>query len=399
MLFCFFERRRRAASGRGTIALLATLALGSSACTSTESTETIDDSSSAEATLLLRTSEFVGETPCSAVPGAMRSYVATLIDHTNPDIPFTHPSSLPTPCSAGIRFDNVAAGRAYSVQIDGYEAFAEEIGPQGWVNAKGDINYNVLRSGQRQMQTTEGVLVEPRWMTACGEGEQPRTIAAATGATLITGCDPLTDTAPGSTVTALAIAPQDSLGSLHCAGTEAAGEIGIASFDLLPQNGLPALLGIPCQSEPFVQTYAGDSLAPGALIEFFVDARESQDGPVGWGATCTGQVASGLTVRAACSALSNRGSMRIDMAATLKLLGIECSGDIASYDAEMLAGSDLLSKSGLPCTQDITFGPLSPGDYTADLTIYTQDGAAIFQLACSGAVAPGRTATATCALP
>lgn len=389
------------------VALLAAIAAGAAACQSQTSTTTgtTDDSDSSTVALIVRPADFLGDTPCSAAPGAMRSYVVTLTDRTDPDVPFTFPSSLPTSCSQGVRFDDITAGHSYSVQIDGYEAFADEIGPPGWVRTSGDqegeIDYKALRSGARRMTAADGTSVAPRWVGACGEGAEPRTIAAATGTTAITACDPLVDTAPGSTGTSVQVAPQDALGTLRCAKGAAPGEPAVASFDLAPQNGLPGLLGIPCQTdpdEPFVQTYSGGQLVPGTSVDFLVDAHADPNGPVVWGATCSVLVEEGLTVRAACSPLSDRGSLRIDVAALLDLVGVACSGDITQYDAKLLTGDAMLAQQGLSCTEDATFGPLAPGDYAADVALLGTDGAPLFTFACAAAVEPGRAATADCTL-
>lgn len=378
------------------LALLATLALSATACT-TETYETIDDANSTSVALILRPAEFIGDTPCSGAPGAMRSYVATVRDLTNPDVPFTLPSSLPTPCSMGVRFDEIDAGRSYSVQIDGYEGFADEIGPAGWFDG-GAINYKALRSGTRHMEDKGGTPLLPRWLGSCGEGDEAPTVAAEIGTTLIRGCTSLVDTAPGTTETAVEVAPQDALGTLHCAGKVPTGELAVASFDLLPQNGLASVLGVPCLDAPFVQPYTGASLVPGTAVDFFVDAHAEQGGPVVWGATCSALVQAGLTVRASCSPLSDRGALRIDITAVLGLLGISCSGDIAAYDAALVAGDVSLGQAGVPCTDDVTFGSLPPGDAAAEVTIFTKAGAPIFSLACAAAVEPGRTANADCTL-
>lgn len=437
------------------VALLAALALAATAC-SPSTSGVLDDSSSSSAALILRPAEFIGDTPCSAAPGAMRSYVATLVDRTFSEIcgdgvcqphetssgcpidcgathpcgdgvceenekepeledgkendehcpadcaevppPFTLPSSLPTSCSQGVRFDNIAAGHFYSVQIDAYEQFADEIGPAGWSTADGGIDYKALRSGSRHMQAADGAPVVPRWRASCGEGEKLRTIAASSGTTAITGCDLLVDAAPGSTEPAVEVAPQDALGVLSCAADAAPGELSVASFDLLPQSGLPGVLGVPCLGEPFVQKYEGDAVVPGTTLEFFVDARAEAGGPVVWGAACSALVQEGLTVRAACSPLSDRGSLYIDVSALLQLFDVECSGDIAGYDAELVAGDVTLSQNDVTCDQDVSFGPLAPGDYEASVAIFTKSGTPLFHAVCAAAVQPGRVTSADCAL-
>lgn len=381
------------------MAALLALAAGSGACTSTSTTTTTtDDSDGTTVALLIRPASFLGTTPCSAAAGAMRSYVATLVDVTDPAVPFTLPSSLPAPCSQGVRFDDVAPGRSYVLHIDGYEAFATEIGPTGWINANGQADYTALRSGSRHMTAANGTPVAPRWLGSCGEGDNAPAVPPETGLGTITECDPVTDAAPGSTDTFIEVAPQDALGALRCASDPDKGPLSVASFDLIPQGGLPGLLGIPCLDAPFVQTYSGGALSPGATVDFFVGAHAAAGGPVVWGATCSALVEEGLTVRAACSSLSASGALRIDVTSLLDLVDAECSGEIQSYDAELTAGDVTLVQEALPCTGDATFSSLEPGSYTARATLLTKDLAELFQFTCTATVEPGRTATAECLL-
>ncbi|MBK8258759.1 MAG: hypothetical protein IPK82_39645 [Polyangiaceae bacterium] len=374
------------------------LVCGTMACAEiTDSVATSDDGASGAA-LILRPVEFLGDTPCSNAPGAMRSYVATLTDHTDPTVVFTLPSSLPTPCSQGIRFDDIAAGHLYSVEIDGYELPATELGPEGWFDtAKETINYERLRSGSRHMQAKDGTLLSPRWVTECGATEETRIIPAASGTKQITSCDPLADLTPNAGTTAVVVTPQNSLGSLSCS-SETENGFGVASFDLIPQNGLPSLLGVPCTKPAFSQVYTGDILAPGSIAEFFVNAYKEQGGTVTWGATCAALVVNGLTVDAACTPLSDEGSVQIDIKALLAQVDVKCSGDISSYDASLQSGDLTFNKAGIPCTNNLSFGPLAPGPVAALVTVRAGDQTALFSATCSGNVEPGRVAKTSCIL-
>ncbi|MEZ4310408.1 MAG: hypothetical protein R3F14_20395, partial [Polyangiaceae bacterium] len=211
-------------------------------------------------------------------------------------------------------------------------------------------------------------------------------------------CTPFEDTAPGSTETAVEISPQDSLGTLACAGSAPEGQPSVASFDLLPQDGLPGLLGLPCTSPAFVQKYTGKPLAPGKQLTFFIDAHPAADAPVAWGASCTAKVEEGLTVRAACTPLSAEGSFHIDISSLLAGFGAECSGDLATYDTKLVSGGLSAQKLGLPCTTDLSLGPLTPGDYAATVSVRDTDGGVVFAFACTATVEPGRPAEATCNL-
>ena len=434
---------------RGLAGGLLILALAPAAAGCSEDAGTLlDDDSSSSAALLFRLSDFLGDVPCGAAPGAMRSYVVTLVDRTASDIcgdglcvppetaetcardcadpapcgdgecagqgedpetaetcpadcdgaipaPFTLPSSIPVPCSQGVRFDNVAPAHRYSVQIDGYEAFHDEIGPAGWADSS--TRFAALRSGSRHMVDAAGEPVAPRWFGACGEGEQERALVLATGTSVVLACDPLVDTGAASAQTAVAIDPRSALGTLSCAAADNAGALAVASFDILPQSGLPGVLGLPCGSAPVTQVYSGDKLVPGETADFFVAARAEEGGDVVWGAMCSAVVKAGLTVNAACVPLSDRGSVRVDMAALLKASGFACGGDFASYDVELTGEDTAVKETGAPCEKPLSLGPLLPGDYDLQLAVRVDGGIELFSAACKATVEPGRAAAAECA--
>ncbi len=428
--------------------LVLALALSAAGC-ETETDEILSDDSSSDAALLFRLSDFLGDVPCSSAPGAMRSYVATLVDRTASDIcgdgacispetaescprdcaedapcgdgtcadqgdepetaetcpvdcggtlpaPFTLPSSVPVSCSQGVRFDNVAGGHRYSVQIDGYEAFASELGPEGWSDP--DTRFAALRSGSRHMVDAAGLPVTPRWLGACGEGEQARTVVLSTGTSVVLECDPPADTgAPAQT--AVLVEPQSALGSLRCVDPEEPGEPAVASFDIFPQNGLPNALGIACGNVPVSQTYTGDKLVPGQAVDFYVAARAETDGGVTWGSTCSAVVKAGLTVTAACAPLSDRGSILVDMAAVLKAADSACGSDFATFDIELTGAGATVKQSGFPCEKLHLLGPLLPGEYSLLLSVHADDGLPLFSAECSASVEPGRAVTANCPPP
>lgn len=434
-------------------ALSAALALAGAACTETPTT-TLTDTENAIVALFVRPSEFIGDTPCGAAPGAMRSYVVTLVDRTYSDTcdeepcqpPFTLASSLPTPCSAGVRFNEVVAAHSYTAYIDGYEESADQIWPQticgdsvcrapetadscpvdcSKVPTCGDgkcrafeggsgvketavncpldcdgakVDYKAMKSGSRHMQYADsiGKPASPRWLGTCGEGDQAKTLVALTGTTLLNACTPLIDGRAEPPESAVEIAPEDALGLLKCAADTGPGEVGVASFDIQSEDGLGDLLGIGCSDPPFVQRYTGDALVPGSTISFFIAARAQKGSDPVWGSECSAVVKDGLTVRAACAPLSDKGSLRIDIAAVLKELGVACSGDIASYDVSLTGGG--IVKKAIPCTQSTTFGPLPPGAAAADMVIYTKDGTDLFTATCAAKVEAGRSTAADCTL-
>lgn len=469
------------------------IALGAVACTTTPTTTNtnVSDESSLTAAVLVRPAQFIGDTACSSAPGAMRSYVATLIDvtlsepcgdgicnsietrescprdcpakaatcgasgqdpcppHTcgngtcgdkeidangNPLLdsdgnevgaetkdtcpvdcggeiapPFTFPSSLPTPCAAGVRFDNIVGGHVYTLEIEGYEGFAYkeapgdvthdgEIGPTGWADQLSKtekVSYASINSGSRHMEDVHGNPVLPRWFGSCGENERKPTVAAASGTTLIVDCDPLVDKGTKAE-TAVVLDPRDTLGGLACAA--AGGLTGVGEFDVLSLDGLPDHTGIAC-ADGSLALFTGDGLVPGKGLQFFVQARKAPGAPVSWGAMCAAVVEDGITVRAACSPLSDRGSLRVDFPAVLSQFGYACGGDFETYDVTFTANGEPSTQTDIPCADPTVISPLVPGTYETKMSVHAKDGQQIFSATCKGEVFPGRTTSAAdCAL-
>lgn len=132
-----------------------TLALASAgflACITSSSSS----SSSTNPTLItVRPADFAGAVPCSTVPGAWKTWVATLIDVTNPDDPITLGSSAPVACSMPVSFAFVIVGHRYYAEIDAYDR--DDIAPFG-----------AAASGSRHMiDPATGQDVAPRWTARC----------------------------------------------------------------------------------------------------------------------------------------------------------------------------------------------------------------------------------------
>jgi hypothetical protein len=72
---------------------------------------------------------FLGSVSCSNLPGGIGSYVATIVDVTDPNNRFTLPSSPPTPCSQSAYFQNVNVGDLYIAHVDGYTQTADQLVP------------------------------------------------------------------------------------------------------------------------------------------------------------------------------------------------------------------------------------------------------------------------------
>lgn len=375
------------------------------ACTTTtDPTATTDDQGTGlTPALIIRPREFIGDVPCSPAPGAMRSYTATLIDHLSSEDPdtgetieqtFTFPTSLPVSCGQGVRFDDGVAGHFYSVQIEGYEDFATDIGPDGWVRKDGTVNFTKLRSGSRHMVNRDGQPVSPRWVTSCGEGDNDPTLAAASGTTLIRGCDLLTDIGEIGT-TAVEIDPIDALGATACVGDGAPGQTEVATFDVQSLDGLGNTVGVPCTEGLPALKYTGAALTPGRELHFYVAAHGQDDGPVALGATCSAEVKEGLTVRAACLPLSDSGALELDFAKVLEANGYACGADFATYDATIMLGDKTVTFTSVACDVPKVFSPLQATTYAIDAKVVAKDGKQLFAAHCEGSVQPGRTTVVT----
>jgi hypothetical protein len=386
------------ASFRALLALAAPLALASAGCTTaatTTNTTTADDSAGYATALLLRPSAFIGHTPCGLADGSMRSYVATLVsEETDPATGKKYKymsSSIPVSCSEGVRWDEVVAGKPYWVLIDGYEKLATDIGPDGWMKSNGTINYAKLHSGSSHMVNRIGLPVAARWTGSCGLGDHDPILAAASGTTLVLGCDPLKDEDPAKGVTAVEIDPRDALGTLACEGEGSGGQATVAAFDVVSDGGFEDQLGEKACSKDETAFVVTKDLVKDEVVSFYVGARATSGGPLSWGATCSAVVEQGITVHAACAPLTAEGSLEIDFADILAKYDLLCGADFATFDAVVTAGGQVFEDTGLACDKPHVYKPLKPGDYTADLAVTTKGGAQVFAVTCTGSIEPGRT--------
>jgi hypothetical protein len=109
----------------------------------------------------LQPAQFLGDVPCLDAPGALRRYVATLIDVSHygeagpPPGDFVIPSVGPVPCHQGVEFHRIEEGHQYVAEIEGYD--------------RKDIV--ALQVGSRIMvDSATGAVVSPRWTASCGRG-------------------------------------------------------------------------------------------------------------------------------------------------------------------------------------------------------------------------------------
>jgi len=282
--------------------LLLLVAAGCSAATDTTTTTYTFPTS-----LTVKPSTFLGSVACSNLPGALKSYVATLKDvtSTKQDGSFTLPSSPPTPCSQQVAFRYAQAGREYTVAIDGYDVPADELTPCGG-EASGSrymLPSSPTPSGDCAAAITAGfVPVTPRWATGCGNlSSKP-----VEDAVVIAGCDsPLEESSPLTTAQ-ITVDPRLSLGMLSCSSeADGAPHPGgtIAFFDIKADDAdLNNYLGLSCGTFTAPKLYA-TNLVPGTTYTFQLTARDGANPPTPankYTATCSVQARAGLTVPAIC---------------------------------------------------------------------------------------------------
>ena len=363
-------------------AILPVFAVACTTSTTTTDTTNSEDASGTSRLKLLPTS-FLGDTPCSAAPGAMRSYVATLHMADAEDVALV--TSPPVPCGVGVLFESylydpdgdgqsgietINTERQYTISVQGFEAFAADL----------DLSAKPAPVG--------------RWSAACGSKDAP-ILPRDDGATLVEDCTLLVDAKAGSTVTAVTIDPRAALGTLACAGEGAPGQQTVAAFDIQSNDGLGDTLGLPCSSavEPIV--ISGSKLKDGATVSFYVAAHAAKDGPVAWGAMCSAVVEAGLTVTAACTPLTSEGGVLIDLASVLAPFDIVCGGDFSSCDVVVTSGEQTTKASGITCGAPSAISPVAQGPYELTLTVPGKDGKPVFSAKCEGSVDPGRSTAPT----
>jgi len=280
---------------------------------------------------------FLGDVPCSALPGAMRSYVATLVDLS--DATVTPRSSPPTACSQPVSFRDLTVGHAYELRIDGYEEppclveLSADAGSggskpiagladcpepafitptEGPSSETGEMT-RIEHQGETLISQTKAT---PRWTTTCDRARGADGDAGAGGGAdagvglspvqdrtvYFGGCDPLNDM--GMSPTAIEVDPRATLGLLACAAGGASGTI--QRFDVVPQNGaLSPVTGLPCdQATDKVTALYNTGLQPGVSYSFQVLAYETQSGPATQKATCNAVAKAGLTTAASCLPLA-----------------------------------------------------------------------------------------------
>jgi hypothetical protein len=283
--------------------------------------------------------------PCTAQPGGMESYVATVTDlgpltadGTPGPYPIALPSSPPTACSQSLYFA-AAIDHHYEAVIDGYEEPASElvpvcsVAPAGGANAPAsggacttssecfalgcygsclgpdattpcapgsavpcECIYTPALGDRHMVAPGTAKLVTPRWTTPqnhpCGYGSTDVGIAYANVS--ITPCAPLVDASPGGT-TGLEIVPASALGTFGCAASTTV-QIVVTKIDVIPADvTLTPVAALACGVN---HTYTG--LAAGKTFKFTLNGYQKDDVVPSLKAACAGSTVKGLVVTATC---------------------------------------------------------------------------------------------------
>lgn len=337
---------------------------------------------------------FLGDVPCSPNGPGLKRYVATLFDinyvaadgsggtggsggatgaaGTGSGGEFRLPSSGPTQCRASVGFGRIIAQRRYRVEVDGYDT--------------DDLRPRAL--GAREMTDSAGNLVEPKWRAVC---TNPATAVDVT-VVQFDGClasDQFqVDAAIPSSVT-LDLA--SLLGSLRCGNGE--GEVDHFEVSATIADGEPEIRTVPCTTDART-TF--EELAPDVRLSAYVTAFSADGSSAFAGASCSARTAKAANVDATCGALSQTGTLRVDLSGALSLLELTCSESSLSRLEIRVPGSEAPQVVTPPaCLQPFDYG-FAPG--AAALTVTALDGARaeLGSVTCHAEVTPGALVSASC---
>jgi hypothetical protein len=232
--------------------------------------------------------EFLGTVQCGAQEGGMQSYVATLIDVSDPVNPFVMPSSPPTSCAVPTDFRYLVVDHSYVAEIDGYTQAIEQLVP---------INGNA--SGSRHM-LLDNLPIIPRWNGDCGTGPDNQAVASADFDVDMRNCAPLRDL-EGGIATGIEVDPTSTLGeSLACSDIG-----GVVSYFTISseEKGLAKQLPKLCTSNTLPVWLFDVGVHAGVDYHFDVVAKNVKNGTIGT-AACTSRGMKGLITLAVCTELT-----------------------------------------------------------------------------------------------
>ena len=337
--------------------------------------------------------DFLGSVPCSQGPGLKR-YVATLFDTSyvaqagasgvdpetdthvggaGPD--FQLPSSLPTPCLAGVGFGLVVAGRHYDVEIDGYDT--DDLVPRA-------IGSREMVSPAPSPSQPVTPLATPRWTARCQD-------AIAVDSTIVRAdrCTPFM-VGDSSALGSVRIPLGSLLDGVSCG--DQPGQVDHFSVSLSAGTGAPLVQTVACDAS--AEALFTD-LSPRQRVSAYVTALSADGSDAFAGATCDAFTRPEASVDADCTSLSQVGTLRVDLAGVLELFGLQC--DSASIDRVLVNVPGEEREQSFPppdCRQPFTRG-FVPGAAAVTVTAIDVDGNEK-SATCGAAVTPGQLAIAEC---
>jgi hypothetical protein len=363
--------------------------------------------------------EFLLGVPCSPGAGAMKSYVAVVTDrgpvdsegNTPADYAFDLPASPPTPCTATVAFRHVVVGHRYEARVYAYDLDAKGLVPgsagcatefKNVTDADGNpTQIEVLVPGPGSTLLCQNPTGEeggwapvmPAWTRSCGTQGSGAAVARSSVEVRVAGCIAEGDNGNvGTGETAIVVDPlvamAPPLSCLPAGGDEPAPEQ-IDTFDVIPEDAaLPDQVGVDCDAggnPPPAATYT--DVDPGVSYRFRIEAGNAE-APARWATTCDAVAFEGVAVTASCDTLTDRGTMRVELA--------DCP-DGATYHLRATnadTGEELALGDGT-CPGPATVSGVPSGRYELVATIDAPD-AEPLELVCQATVAPAATTTVEC---
>ena len=131
---------------------------------------------------------------------------------------------------------------------------------------------------------------------------------------------------------------------------------------------------------------------PGKVYGFLVEAFEEGATDHRWAARCTASSIDGVTTLAACQALSEYGTIRVDLAQILADSLLTCDPTVleeaSSIDVTFDEGTTPVTATGLACDHDPVVGPFSRGSHGGEVTLRGQGGSLRGHAICFASVEP-----------
>jgi hypothetical protein len=285
--------------------------------------------------------------PCTAQPGGMQSFVATVTDlgplsadgtPAPAPYPIALPSSPPTACSQSVYF-GAAINHHYEAVVDGYEQPVSQLVPVCSVAPNGgdkapasggacttnsecfalgcyggclgpdattpcapdskvpcECIYTPALGDRHMVAPGTSKLVAPRWTTPqnnpCGYATTDVAIPFANVS--ITPCPALVDASP-STATGLEIVPSSALGTFGCTASDTV-KVVVTKIDVIPEDlTLTPVAALACGA-----THTYPALTAGKTYKFTLHGYKKGDGVPSLTASCAGMTVQGLIVTATC---------------------------------------------------------------------------------------------------